>query len=202
MHQRMRLIAVLTVLAMLTAACGGDSNSDDESADPTGSTQPDGGSNNPDDGAGGDDSNGGSDDGSDDPSGSDDVGGAPEIDPGNMPAPGEVVFEIGGQTFTFKADEMDYFICEIGDDFVNVRSESGTQDLTVQFDPTAGLGNATMTPEGSDVRYDSFFGPATTGGAAAEDSYVVYEGRFDATQLDDIGDFSDVGTGRVSVTCP
>ncbi|MDH3190553.1 MAG: hypothetical protein OEM39_07980 [Acidimicrobiia bacterium] len=198
MHQRMRLLAVLTVLALLTAACGGDSNPDDQSGDPTGSTEQDDGSNNPGEGAGGDDSGGGSDD----TSGSDDGGDAPEIDPGSMPAPGEVVFEIGGQTFTFNADEMDYFICEIGDDFVNVRSESGTQDLAVQFDPTAGLGNANLTPEGSGVRYDSFFGPATTGGAAAEEPYVLYEGRFDATQLDNISEFSDVGTGRVSVSCP
>lgn len=202
MHQRIRLLAVLTVLAMLTAACGGDSNPDDESGDPTGSTQQDGGSNNHDDGAGGADSSGGSDDGSDDPSGSDDAGGAPTIDAGSMPAPGEVVFEVDGQTFTFKAEEMDYFICEIGADFVNVRSESATQDLAVQFDPAAGLGNANVTPEGSDVRYDSFVGPATTGGVAAEDPYVLYEGRFDATQLDDISNLSDVGTGRVSVTCP
>lgn len=198
MHHRLKLLAVLTVLTLLTTACGGDTKPDDQVGDSPGSTQQDDASNNSDDGVGGNGSSGGSDD----PSGSDDGGGAPEIDPGRMPAHGEVVFEIDGQTFTFKADEMDYFICEIGDDFVNVRSESATQDLTVQFDPTAGLGNATMTPEGSEVRYDSRFGPSTTGGAGAEDPYVLYEGRFDATQLDNISDFSDVGTGRVSVTCP
>ncbi len=193
----LRLLAVLLAVALLAAACGGDDNSDDASGGSDDPTEQDGGSDGDTagDGSGGDDSNAGDDDSSGDQSG------APDIDPGDMPAPGEAVFEVDGQTFTINADDMDYFICEIGD-FVNVRSESGNLSVTVQYDAELGRGNVTFIVEDSNVRYDSFYGPGEAGGVSVEDPYVVYEGGFDATDLDDLSDLSDVGTGRVSVTCP
>ena len=77
-----------------------------------------------------------------------------------------------------------------------------SRQIDFGLDPAAGLGNANLTPEGSEVRYDSSFNPSTTGGAATDAPYVLYEGRFDASNLDNLSDISDVGTGRVSVTCP
>ena len=97
---------------------------------------------------------------------------------------------------------MDYFTCELDGPFVTVRSESGAQSLTVQFDADSGRGNANLQPEGLTLVYNSFFGPETAGGIAIEAPHLLYEGRFDATNPDDPADFSDVGIGRVSVTCP
>ncbi len=119
-----------------------------------------------------------------------------------MPPAGEVVFDVDGQTFTFVADEMDYFICDISDEFVNVRSESETASIAVGFDSGLGRGNATMIAEGSEVRYDSFFSAETTGGLAAEAPHVLFEGNFDASQLDNLSDITQVGVGQVAVTCP
>ena len=211
MTRRFRLLAVVAALALLVAACGGDTNGSDDGGDgDAGSdsgTSQDGGSQDTGgtaDGTGGQDPD---DDASSDGDSGDDgtstgSGGPPDLDPGDMPPAGTVVFEIDGQTFTISADDMDYFICDIADDFVNVRSESGTQDVTVQFDPVNGLGNAGLTVEGSDVVYNSFFGPATSGGATAEAPYVVYEGEFDTTTAEDPLGATPVGIGRVLVTCP
>lgn len=201
MNGRSRLLAFLAILAVLAASCGGgDTSSDDGTGD---SDNPAGQDRSPGSGDGAQDSDGDSSETDGSNSSGGDVGsGPPELDPGSMPPAGEVVFEVDGQTFTIVADQMDYFICDIGDEFVNVRSESATQDLTVQFDPASGRGNATVTPDGSDVAYNSFFGPETTGGVAVEAPHLLYEAPFDASQLDNLSDISQVGVGRISVTCP
>ena len=196
MNKRLMMLVLLAV-GLVVAGCAGDNGSSDQTVatgDPAGQSEDSGGS---------DQSAGEVDGGDSDAEGSGSDGGAPELDPSDMPPPGAVVLEVEGQTFTISADEMDYFVCDIGDDFVSVRSESGSQDLAVQVDRSAaGRGNATVSPAGSDVVYNSFYGPETTGGATVAAPHVVYEGPFDATNVDDINDISDVGTGRVSVTCP
>ncbi len=195
MNKRLMVLLLLSVV-LVVAACAGDNGSSDQTVAPE---DPAGQSDDP----GGSDQGAGDVDGGDSAEGSGSDGGAPELDPSDMPPPGAVVLEVEGQTFTISADEMDYFVCDIGDDFVSVRSESGSQDLAVQVERSAeGRGNATISPAGSDVVYNSFYGPETTGGATVAAPHVVYEGPFDATNVDDINDISDVGTGRVSVTCP
>lgn len=200
MTGRLRFVAIVIVVLTAAVACGGDDSSNDPSADPgdqvgqdDGSNDSDGGTN-PDDGS--DDQ--GSNDGASDPG----VGGAPNLDPGSMPPAGQAVFEVDGRTFTIAADTMDYFLCDPSAEFTNVQSESDTQDLSVQADAQSGRGGANVTVEGSDVSYQSFFGPETSGGVAVDGPHIVYEGRFDATNVDDPADFTDVGVGRVSVTCP
>lgn len=191
-----RWLAVASVLALVVAACGDNDGGGDDVPGGAGDViEQENGSSGSD----------GSQDADDEPGSEDERvggGGGPDLDPSSMPLAGEVVFEVDGQTFTIVSTEMDYFICELGDAFVNVRSESATQSLTVQLDTESGRGNANLTAEGSDARYDSFFGPETAGGATVEDPHLLYEGLFDASQIDDISDVSQVGQGRVSVTCP
>lgn len=202
MTTRLRLLAILATFALVIAACGGTESADDASngdggdtgiGTDAGGTSDDGSGD-----AGAQDTDGGTSDGD---SSTDGTNEPPDLDPGDMPPAGEVRFEVDGQTFTIKADEMDYFICELGGDFTNVRSESETLSLTVQFDPGSERGNASLVTEDDGVQYNSFFGPETPGGVAVEDPYLVYQGRFDETQLDDLS-FDEVGNGRVSVTCP
>ena len=195
MTTRLRLLAILALFTLVIAACGGTESSDDGSDDGGGDT-----------GTASDQGDGSEDAGSQDTDGDGSADGnsasePPDLDPGDMPPAGEVRFEVDGQTFIINADEMDYFICELGGDFTNVRSESETLSLTVRFDPGSERGDASLVSEDDGVQYNSFFGPETPGGVAIEDPYLVYQGRFDETQLDDLS-FDDVGNGRVSVTCP
>ncbi len=199
MTGRRTWLAVLAILAVLTAACGdSDVAADDQPGSAADVIDRRDGS---EDADGSQDTSGGAD-AEDGNAASGDGGSAPDLDPDTMPPAGEIVFEVDGEAFSIRADAMDYFICELDEAFVNVRSESATQSVTVQVDTQSGRGNANLTAEGSDVRYDSFFGPETVGGAAVEAPHLLYEGRFDASPLGDPGDFSDVGLGRVSVTCP
>lgn len=200
MGGRIRLIAMLMVFGLVAGACGGDDTSNspsdagNQASQDDGSNDSDNGTNGSDDGSGGE----GSDDGT-----SDDMNdGPPDLDPSAMPAAGEAVIEVDGQTFTIVADTMDYFLCDPSPEFTNVQSESPTQDLSVQADAQSGRGNARAIVEGSDVEYSSFFGPETSGGVSVDGQHILYEGRFSAVNPDNPAEFSDVGTGRVAVTCP
>lgn len=190
-------------MVLIVTACGGDDTSSDQTVEPESQTDQEDGS---DDGNAGD--SGDTDDGTgqqDSDDGTSDNGGGgepPDLDPSNMPGAGEVVFAVDGETFTITADAMDYFTCDPSEEFVNVQSESEAQSLSIQFDPGLGRGNATVRIEGSDFRYDSSFGPETPGGLAVDSPHILYEGRFDASNLNDLADITDVGTGQISVTCP
>lgn len=196
----MRLIAVLVVFGLVAGACGGDDSSA-PTADAGNPASQDDGSNDSNSGTNGSD-DGSGDQVSDDGSSDDMNDGPPDLDPNAMPAAGEAVIEIDGQTFAIVADTMDYFLCDPSSEFTNVQSESPTQDLSVQADAQSGRGNANVTVEGSDVNYSSFFGPETAGGVAVDGQHILYEGRFDAVNPDNPAESSDVGTGRVAVTCP
>lgn len=201
MTRRLKWLAVLMVMAMVAAACGGDGSSEDDSPDSDTPTGQDDGSNS--DGGSGDPGSGDADqdpgDSNPDASGGD---GPPEIDPGAMPPAGQVIFEVDGQTFTINSADMDYFLCEPDPEFTNVQSESETQDLSVQFDAQAERGGVRVIVAGSDLVYGSFFGPETAGGISVEAPYIVYEGIFDVYHPDDPIDVTVLGMGRVSVTCP
>ncbi|NND01867.1 MAG: hypothetical protein HKN91_03695 [Acidimicrobiia bacterium] len=198
---RLRWLAMLMATMLLAASCGGDDSAEPSSdpSDTTEQTSEPGGS---DDGSGdnqGDDgSNNGSGDGSGDGSDGDD---APEINPGEMPSAGEITFAVDGQTFRVTAAEVDFYTCDIDETFVNVRAESESQNWTIQIDPGSGRANASLELREQSVSYGSFTGPEAAGGTDTDAPYVLYVGRFDRTNLDDLSDFSDVGTGRVSVTC-
>lgn len=199
MTSRLRILFLTVVLALTAAACGGDQASSTTAPGSGNQAGQDDGSGTSDGGSGDDGSVApGSNDGSSGSNG----GGPPTLDPGAMPPAGEVVIEIDGQSFTIDSATMDYFVCDPSPEFTNVQSESPTQDLGVQADAQSGRGGANVTVEGADVVYNSFFGPETSGGVAVEGHHIVYEGRFDATNPDDPSDFTDVGTGRISVTCP
>ena len=201
MANRWRFFVLMMVLILTAAACGGDSESSTTASESTNQAGQDDGSNDSDGGTtDGDD--GADDPGSDDGSSGTNGDGGPDLDPSAMPPVGEVVIAIDGQTFTIEAATMDYFTCDPSPEFTNVQSESATQDLGIQADAQSERGGANVTVEGSDVVYNSFFGPETSGGVAVDGQHIVYEGRFDATNPDDPASFTDVGTGRISVTCP
>lgn len=183
-----RWLAALLVMAMLAAACGGDGGTDAGADGAEATTVQDDSSPDPDDGS--------------PPAAGDSAGfGEPDLDPSSMPPAGEAVLEIDGQTFTIRAAEMDQFTCADDGGFLNIRATSATRDLTVQFTSDVGRGNVTLTDADLDVRYDSFFSAETGGGITVEMPYVVYEARFDATNNEDFS-ITDVGPGRVLVTCP
>lgn len=192
-----KLLALFAVMAMVLASCGGSGTSDD-GADGTDIITDDGGpsvSDGANDGSGSGDADGdtGTGTGSSEP---------PDLDPGSMPPAGEVSFQVDGRIFTIRAEEMDYFICELNDDFTNVRSESETLSLAVQYDPTIARGNASLISEDDGIGYNSFLSEDTYGGIAIETPHLVFEANFDVTQLDNIADVTQVGPGRVEVTCP
>jgi len=207
MTARLRIFAVLSTLVLLIAACGG---TDDAGGDTNGNGG-DSGAITDQDGPSGDGSaaSGGSDDTDDPASGDTDRGdtgatnnsGPPDLDAGNMPPAGEVTLDVDGQVFTVRADDMDYFICELTGDFINVRSEGPTQDITIQYDPNFTTGNVTWIL-GDGTRYDSFFNEGTGGGAAVEAPHLVYEAQFNTSTAEDPFAANDVGVGRVEVTCP
>lgn len=193
MTGRMRGVVLLAVLSLLVPACGGDDSGSgaDTVADRTVDQS--------------DDSSASDSDGSaSEPDGGDDQpsSGAPDLDPGAMPAPGQVVLEVDGRTVTFDGADMESFICDVEETFVNVRATSPTESVTVQYDPPSGRGNVTLIKEESGDRYDSFVAPEGPGGVAFEAPHVLYESRFDLSNVDDLSDITDIGIGRVSVTCP
>ncbi len=180
---------VLHVLAaaLLAVSCGGDSDDPDDI---------------------GGDSNGANDSSqSSNDRGAGVAGNPPALDPSSMPPPGEAHVEVDGQTFVFKQSEMleSPFTCEIRDDGITINFQSDRHDMLLQGATLADgsvLANTTVVPEESDFRYDSTTGGGNGGGVAVEGTHVIYSGRFDATPKDDLASFTDVGTGRVAVTCP
>lgn len=195
--ERRRMLVLVGALVLVASACGGD-----DTTDPTVDTQAsqDGGSGTSDGGSGTGDGSTGSDGGSD--GGGGERSGAPEIDPDDMPAPGEIVLEVDGQTFTVTADDVDFYTCDIDEGFINVRAESASQNWTVQIDTVSGRANASLQLNDPGIVYTSFTGPEVPGGASVEAPYVLYEAPFTSYPTDDLADVTELGTGRASVTCP
>lgn len=178
-----RLLPIILLIALISAACGGDGSSGGE---------------------------GDGDQGQD--AGSSDIGGSgsdfetPDIDPSSMPPPGEARVEVDGETFVFRQADMleGPFTCEIRDNGVTINFQSDGHDMLLQGAVTAEgdlIATTTVSPEESANKYTAQ-NAGGAGAVAAESPHLVFVGDFSSYPKDDPADFNDVGTGTISVTCP